>query len=276
MSDRRDPAGPPAELPAALLADLDAGLLDSARAAEVRAAAARDPHADAVLGALATTRAELSELADPPVPALYAARWEAALAAEAEIGRPLSAASDLAAAPEEAGPVQQDADDHTAAPRPLPGTSDRPDPPTPVAAPSRDPLPQRRPWRRRRIRPALVAAAVLAAAVIGGVLWAPQEPAPPSLDRVDLAAAGLDVRGDFDVGELADPARRAGCLRAAAPPGVSPDALLLGGRDVVVDGRDGVLLLLAGGGPGRLQVVVVEPGCGPDGGVLLGAQTLSG
>lgn len=276
MTDRRDPPGPPAELPAALLADLDAGLLDPARAAEVRAAAARDPDAAAVLGALAATRAELSELADPPVPAQYAARWEAALAAEAEIGRPLRTASDLAAAPEEAGPAQQDADDRTAAPRPLPGTSDRSAPPTPAAAPFRDPLPRPRPWRRRRVRPALVAAAVLAAAVIGGVLWAPQEPAPPSLDRVDLAAAGLDVRGDFDVGELADPARRAGCLRAVAPPGVSPDALLLGGRDVVVDGRDGVLLLLAGGGPGRLQVVVVEPGCGPDGGVLLGAQAIGG
>ena len=30
--------------------------------------------------------------------------------------------------------------------------------------------------------------------------------------------AGLTVRGDFDVGDLGDPARRAGCLRAVAPP----------------------------------------------------------
>jgi hypothetical protein len=273
MTDRREPTGPP-ELPAALLADLDAGLLDPARAAEVRAAAARDPHAAAVLGALAATRAELSGLADPPVPAQYAAQWDAALAAE--IGRPLRTASDPASASEDADTAQQDTDDHTAASGPLPGTSDRSDPQTQAAVPFSGPLPRLRPWRRRRVRPALVAAAVLAAAVIGGGLWAPQEPAPPSLDGVDLATAGLAVRGDFDVGELADPARRAGCLRAVAPPGVSPDAVLLGGRDVVVDGRDGVLLLLAGGGPGRLQVVVVEPGCGPDGGVLLGAQTLGG
>jgi len=70
------------------------------------------------------------------------------------------------------------------------------------------------------------------------------------------------------------PARRAACLSAVAPPEVSPNALLLGGRDVLVDGRHGVLLLLAGGGPGRLHVVVVEPGCGPEGGVLLGTRTI--
>jgi hypothetical protein len=209
-------------LPAHLLADLDAGALDPARAAEVRAAAAEDPDATAVLSALARTRAELGELADPPVPAEYAARWDAALAAEA----------------------------------------------TPRAR-----SPQR---RRRRLRPALVAAAVIAAAAVAGVLWAPREPAPLSLDGVDLAAAGLAVRGDFDVGELADPARRAGCLSAVAPPGVAPDAPLLGGRDVVLDGRDGVLLLLAGGERGRLHVVVVAPGCGPGGGVLERTQTIGG
>jgi hypothetical protein len=124
-------------------------------------------------------------------------------------------------------------------------------------------------------RPALLAAAVLAAAVAGGVLAAPrEEPAPPAPEVVDLVAEGLAVRGDFDVGELADPARRAACLRAVAPPGVAPDAPLLGGRDVVVQGREGVLLLLAAGGRGRLHIVVVTPGCGPDSGTLLGAETI--
>ena len=66
-----------------LLADLDAGLLDPERAAEVREAAARDADATAVLAGLAATRAELAGLADPPLPARYAARWDAALAAEA-------------------------------------------------------------------------------------------------------------------------------------------------------------------------------------------------
>lgn len=269
MTDQHEPA----ELSADLLADLDAGLLDPTRAAEVRAAAARDPHAAAVLAALAATRADLGELADPPVPAHYAARWDAALAAEA-------------AAPSPAPAEHRDGADN-ARPEPLAGVPERSDPdiPRPTASPpgasrrlGASPARRRRtPFSRRRVRPALVAAAVLAATLVAGVVWAPREADPPlSLDGVDLARAGLTVRGDFDVGDLADPARRAGCLRAVAPPGVSPDALLLGGRDVVVDGRDGVLLLLAGGGPGRLQVVVVEPGCGPDGGVLLGVQTLVG
>ncbi|HLU57176.1 MAG TPA: hypothetical protein VKZ81_17090 [Pseudonocardia sp.] len=217
MTDRTErPA-----LPAELLADLDAGLLDPERAAEVREAAARDADATAVLAGLAATRAELAGLADPPLPARYAARWDAALAAEA------------------------------------------------AARPSRR-------SRRRRVRPALVAAAVLAATLVVGLLWGPREGEPISLDGVDPVAAGLTVRGDFDVGDLADPGRRAACLRAVAPPGVDPQAPLLGGRDVVTGGRDGVLLLLAGGARGRLHVVVVAPGCGPDGGVLLEARTIGG
>jgi hypothetical protein len=207
------------DLPVDLLADLDAALLDETRAAEVRAAAAEDPDARGVLDALATTRAELGALADPPVPAGLAARWDAALASEA--------------------------------------------------------APRRQPRRRRKARPALVAAVALAAAAVAGVLWAPREPPPLSLDGVDLVAAGLGVRDDFDVGDLADPARRAGCLGAVAP-GVPPDAPLLGGRDVVLDGHAGVLMLLGGGEVGRLHVVVVAPGCGPDGGALLRALTIGG
>jgi hypothetical protein len=65
-----------------LLAELDAGLLDEARARAVRAAVAADPAAQAVLHALAATRAELAALPDPPVPPALAARWSAALAAE--------------------------------------------------------------------------------------------------------------------------------------------------------------------------------------------------
>jgi hypothetical protein len=224
MSEPPERPDLPADLLADLDADLDAGLLDPVGAAEVRAAASQDPDAAAVLAALAATRAELGELADPPVPAAYAARWDAALAAEA------------------------------------------------AQAPRVRRLPRH---RRAKLRPALVAAAVLAATVVAGLLWSPREPAPMSLDGVDLVTAGLGVRGDFDVGRLADPAVRAGCLRATAP-GLPPDALLLGGRDVVLDGRDGVLLLLSAGGPGRLSIVVVAPGCGPEGGTLLGTRTFGG
>jgi hypothetical protein len=241
MTDRHEPA----ELPVDLIADLDAGLLDHAGAAEVRAVVARDPDAAAVLAALSTTRAELGGLAEPPVPAEYAARWDAA----------------LAAASSEPAPGPRD-DKGRPAGRPVGGRTPR------LGLPPGH--------RRRRVRPALAAAAVLAAAVVAGGLGTPREPAPLSLDGVDLATAGLAVRGDFDVGDLADPARRAGCLRAVAPSGVAPDAPLLGGRDVVLEGRPGVLLLLAAGGRGRLHVVVVEPGCGQERGGLLGALTIGG
>lgn len=276
MSDRREPP----ELPVALLADLDAGLLDPARAAEVRAAAAADPDAAAVLAGLAATRAELAALADPPVPEEVVARWDAALAAGGRATGPGDRAHPASAAPDDAAPDG----------RPGPMAADRPEGgagSTGLPAPEggtvhdhssrRRPAPaSRRPPRgpsRRRLRPALLAAAVLAAAAVAGALWIPREPAR-SAGEVDLVREGLAVRGDFDVGELADPARRAACLRAVAPRGVAPDAPLLGGRDVVVQGREGVLLLLAAGGRGRLHVVVVTPGCGPDSGALLGAETI--
>jgi hypothetical protein len=239
MTERDPVHGAPGKLPVDLLADLDAGVLDPAEAARVRAVAQEDPHAGAVLAGLAATRAELGDLADPPVPPEFAARWDAALATEA------GASSTGAPAPARPGRIGR-AVGRTHAPR-------------------------------RRLRPALVAAAVLAAAVVAGVLGGPREPDPQSLDGVDLVTAGLAVRGDMDVGDLADPVRRAGCLRAVAPPGVAPEAPLLGGRDVVVTGRPGVLLLLATGqGSPRMHVVVVDPGCGPQGGELLRVQAIGG
>ncbi len=66
----------------ALLAELDAGLLDPARAGEVRAAALADPRAAAVLDALRVTRAELAALPAPALPPAVAQRWSDALEAE--------------------------------------------------------------------------------------------------------------------------------------------------------------------------------------------------
>jgi len=50
---------------------------------------------------------------------------------------------------------------------------------------------------------------------------------------------------------------------------------LLGGRRVVLDGRPGVLLVLATGTRGQLHVVTVDPGCGPAGGTLLAQVTVA-
>ena len=49
---------------------------------------------------------------------------------------------------------------------------------------------------------------------------------------------------------------------------------LLGGRRVVLDGRPGVLLVLATGTRGGLHVVTVDPDCGPAGGALLAQVTV--
>jgi hypothetical protein len=123
---------------------------------------------------------------------------------------------------------------------------------------------------RSRVLLAVLAAAAAAAVVVVG---APR-PGPPVLtvSRVDLVAAATAAVGTVDVGALADPDRRQACLRA-----VLPDAAglrLLGGRRVVLDGRPGVLLVLATGTRGGLDVVTFDPGCGPAGGTLLARVTV--
>ncbi len=131
------------------------------------------------------------------------------------------------------------------------------------------------PPRRRRLRPRVVLAVSAAAAVVAAVVLGAPRPAPPVLtvSRVDLAAVATSAVGVVDVGDLVDPARREACLRA-----VLPDAArerLLGGRRVVLDGRPGVLLVLATGTRGQLHVVTVDPGCGPAGGTLLAQVTVA-
>jgi hypothetical protein len=129
--------------------------------------------------------------------------------------------------------------------------------------------PSGRPSRSRVLLAVLAAAAAVAVVVVG----APR-PGPPvlSVSRVDLVAVATAAVGTVDVGALADPDRRQACLRA-----VLPDAAglrLLGGRRVVLDGRPGVLLVLATGTRGGLDVVTVDPGCGPAGGTLLARVTV--
>ena len=130
--------------------------------------------------------------------------------------------------------------------------------------------------RRRRLRPRVVlAVSAAAAAVVAAVVLGAPRPAPPVLtvSRVDLVAVATSAVGVVDVGDLGDPARREACLRA-----VLPDAArerLLGGRRVILDGRPGVLLVLATGTRGQLHVVTVDPGCGPAGGTLLAQVTVA-
>jgi hypothetical protein len=238
MNDRS-----PDPLDVAALAELDADLPDAAEAAARRRAARADPRAAEVLDALSTTRAELAALGEPEVPAAVADRWDAAVAAERDGQAPV-------------GPGAGDHEAGCAAPEQ-------------VAAVHGRPARLRRRMPRRRALLAVLAAAAAVAVVVGAL-----RPGPPVLtvSRVDLVAVASEAVGTVDVGDLADPGRREGCLRAVLPDAAGQQ--LLGGRRVVLDGRSGVLLVLATGTRGGLRVVTVDAGCGPAGGTLIAQVTV--
>ncbi|GAA3249320.1 hypothetical protein GCM10017691_60290 [Pseudonocardia petroleophila] len=231
-----------------LLADLDAGLLAPARADEVRRAALADPRCAAVLDALAATRADLAALPVPPAPAVLG-RWTAPV-------------DDPGADP---GPPDT-------APPDSPSTATGPS--TVAGHPRRAAGPSRIPTgavdgRRARLRPGPARSGagrrarwVLAAAAAAAVALVPGLPATRSdgvldVDRVELAAAARSTVGLTDLGALADPARRDGCLSAVGVDG----ARVLGGRQVRLEGAPGVLLVLSTGELGRFRVLVVSPSC---------------
>ncbi|MEJ3655825.1 hypothetical protein WEH80_22905 [Actinomycetes bacterium KLBMP 9759] len=138
---------------------------------------------------------------------------------------------------------------------------------TALAAESRRAAPLAPLRRPRRVpRPAIAAAALLIA-LLGAAELVPQ---PAVVTSPQLGTVAMDTIGTHEAGALDDPARRAACLRAVRPGAVDPGATLLGGRHVDYDGRPGVLLVLSTGRRGSFHVVVVDPGCGPDGGTLLG------
>jgi hypothetical protein len=122
----------------------------------------------------------------------------------------------------------------------------------------------------RRLRPALAAAVATLVAVVVGSQFAGAATDPAPVEAVELAAGEAVAAGTFDVGPLADPARLAGCLRAADV----PDAVPLGGRPVLIDDRPGILLVLPTGTLGHLRIVVVDPGCGPDAATVLADTTV--
>jgi hypothetical protein len=230
---------------ATALAELDADLPGPVAAARLRAAARTDPRAAAVLDALAATRADLAALPETPVPTEIEARWAAALASEGATSE--GAASESASA--RADPKTQGCAG-TAPDRPT-DTRGRPD-----TAPDRDTAKS-----GARVRRLLMAAAVTTGLVATGIGVLPHAGAPgPAVTRLELVALGRDAVGTMDVGDLADPARRAECLRIVAP--AAGSAPLLGGRRVVLDRRPGTLLVLGTGTLGRLRLVVVDPNCG--------------
>ncbi|MGI8816038.1 MAG: hypothetical protein ACR2G2_12395 [Pseudonocardia sp.] len=113
-----------------------------------------------------------------------------------------------------------------------------------------------------------LAAAMTALGYLGPLTSAPLSQ-PLTLSHDQLLSVTPTGR---DFGSLSDPATRTACLtrQVAAPPpapGTAPaDAPAapepLAGRQVVLDGRPGVLMVLPTDRPGRLRLLVVDPECG--------------
>lgn len=241
-----------------LLADLHADALTERVAARLRPRVAADPQARAVLTALDNTVADLAALPTrrpAPLPDAVAQRLDAALAAEtlaAETQRLTTAAGSPWATQHRAAPI-------------------------PAAKG------MRAIWRNHRIR--WVGAGVLAAAVIGVAVLGVQagvitEVTPRAGDALGaakvapaapLALSGDDLSGDVggalnhtlgarDYGPLSRPETLRRCLDANDVP-VREEPL--GAREVILDGRRGVLLVLPTTRITQFRLLVVGSGCGP-------------
>jgi hypothetical protein len=241
--DRRRDAEPP--LSVDLLADLHAGVLDDETSARLWPRAKADPQAQAILEALDSTRVDLAGFgrapAGAPMPPNVVARLDAALAEET---RPSANAG---------------------APTPPRGLA-------PVADIS---AARRRRNRRIGWGVGLVAAA---AAVVGiGVVAVPQlqkqsgtpmaEPTAPSvpssspplaLSSGELKSRAPSALGARDFGPLGDQRQLRGCLAANKVPARSTVA---GAKQLTLDGKPGVLLLLTTGKSAQFRLLVVSADC---------------
>lgn len=230
-----------------VLADLHAGVLDDDRAAELWPLVNADPEAREILAALDATTADLASLADapaPPMPAEFAARLDAALAAEA------AARFRDSAQPERTQP---------SAPRDAQVVD--------LAA-----------ARRRRNKRLGWAAGVLtaaAAAVVAVTIAIPNTsqqsgtpnvaaPAPtgPSVGSDGSGAQALIGKavGVRDFGPLQNEDRLDACIAAA---GLDPKVRPEGIRPVNVGGKAGVMIILTTGKLAQFRLVAFGADCGP-------------
>ncbi len=232
------------------LADLQAGLLDDHTAARLRRRARTDPDVARGLAALDRVRRDVARLGGdaasaPEVPAALVARIGAGLAARAT-------------PPNDVVPARGSDAAHA------PGA------------------------RLRTVAAATGLGAVIAAGVIGTAMLTRSAPHRPlatgptaSSMKVPRPQGGvplpdeqilalLDVPPDL-VG-LTDPQRRASCLSGLGYRVSSP---VLGARPLAVRGRPGMLLLLPGDVPKRIDAVVVAPDCSAVDTGLLARTTVS-
>ncbi|MCR6486137.1 hypothetical protein M8542_25235 [Amycolatopsis sp. OK19-0408] len=228
-----------------VLADLHAGVLEDARAAELWPLVNADPEARAILDALDATQTDLASLAEapaPPMPAEFAARLDAALAAEAAARFPAPRA-----APEQAGSGDAQVVDLAAARR-------------------------RRNKRLGWAAGVLTAAAAAVVAVTVAIPGTTQQsgtpnvaaPAPtgPSVGSDGAGAQaligkGLGVR---DFGPLQTEDKLDACVAAA---GLDPKVRPEGIRPVNVGGKAGTMIILTTGKLAQFRLVAFGADCGP-------------
>ena len=233
-----------------VLADLHAGVLDDAQAAELWPLVTADPEAQAILEALDATQADLASLADapaPPMPAEFAARLDAALAAEAAAkfsGRQQPAPR---TAPEQAGPGDAPVVDLAAARR-------------------------RRNKRFGWAAGVLTAAAAAIVAVTVAIPGTTQQTGtpnvaapPPSGPTVGDDGSGAQALvgkaiGVRDFGPLENEDRLDACIAAA---GLDPKVRPEGIRPVNVGGKAGVMIILTTGKLAQFRLVAFGADCGP-------------
>ncbi|HVW40985.1 MAG TPA: hypothetical protein VHC18_06520 [Amycolatopsis sp.] len=230
-------AGPPWSVD--LLADLHAGVLDEAQAAELWPRVHADPEARAIIDALEATTADLANLGAapaPPMPADVAARIDAAIAGEVR-----------QAFPQVAPVVSLDAA-------------------------------RRRRNKRIGWVTGVVAVAAAAIAAVAITLpktdtteGTPVAAAPPSTGQAS-GSAPLALRSDQpqaavaelsggakDYGSLGTPQALDACLKAAGfPGGQSP----IGVRPGTVDGKPAILVLLTTGKIAEFRLVALAQSCG--------------
>jgi hypothetical protein len=233
--------GDPCDEPVTIdvLADLQAGLLDDRTAAGIRRRARTDPQVARRLAALDRARRHVADLgvdaaSAPDVPAGVAAR----------------VAAELRCVP---APANEVVDRRTAA----------------TAHAARAPA-----FGVRGAAAAAGVAAVLAAAAIGTTMLIRGGPdhrfdTGPSASSITVARPPggvplpdgqiLELLGRApDLDSLSDPQHRMSCLSGLGYPTQTP---ILGARPLAVNGRPGLLLLLPGDVPNRIDAVVVAPNC---------------
>jgi hypothetical protein len=263
-------AGPP--WPLELLADLHAGVFDEDTAAELHTLVAADPDARATLAALDATRTALAALPPLRIPDDIAARIDTALRDEAA-GHPT--AQPAAPAP----PAPPWAPEAPSAAGPAAGPPVGPAAGHPTVAPVVDLAAAR---ERRRRRGLLLGAGLLtaAAAVVGVIAVSglidgttpgtphagTANPNDQALPPLAISLGGLgdaldDALSTNDYGQLGAAGRLDACLAANRlnPATTEP----LGAREITLDGKPGILLVLPTGTAARFRLLVVSPDCGP-------------